>query len=342
MAVSDRPWSSFTAADYTPEQWRRACLIDTGEGDVDSKSRYKLPVREPGGAINRNGVHAAAAVLAGGRGGVQASAEQKAKAARALVRIYRTDLNEEPPDSLLRLAGQSSGRGNTMTSPTERRFTAVPVELRAKDQLRIGGYAATFNRLSQNLGGFREEVAPGFFNDSRSRGWLDVIARYNHDDNMLLGTIGGNTLRLSIDETGLFYEVDLPRSRADIAELVERGDVRKSSFAFRTLEDSWATTDGGFPLRTLVSGQLVDVAPVNTPAYNDTSVGKRAIDTIAALTSLAEHAHADLEEVRKLAEQDELRKFFVRADKSIKPENPKLFGPAAAAQLLARKADPWA
>ncbi len=107
-ATSDKPWSSFTEADYTPEQWRRACLIDTGEGDPASKSRYKLPVKEPSGALNRNGVHAVASVLAGGRGGVQASPEKKAAAARALVRIYRSDLKEDPPESLLRMAGMAS------------------------------------------------------------------------------------------------------------------------------------------------------------------------------------------------------------------------------------------
>ncbi|MGH3518806.1 MAG: HK97 family phage prohead protease [Natronosporangium sp.] len=231
-----------------------------------------------------------------------------------------------------------------MTSSTERRFTAVPVELRAKEQLRIGGYAAVFNRMSKNLGGFVEVVNPEFFSDSRSRGWPEVLARYNHDDNMLLGTTGGGTLRLSIDDTGLLYEVDLPNSRADIAELVERGDVRKSSFAFRTLEDEWTTTDQGFPLRSLVSGQLVDVAPVNTPAYTDTTVGKRAVDITAGLESLAKHVDAAIEEVRKLAEADDLRRFFVRTDKSgaPKPEKPKMFGPVAASQLLARKEDPWA
>lgn len=99
-AVSDKSWSQFTAADYSPEQWRRACLIDTGNGPADAKARYKLPVREPSGVINRNACHAAAAVLAGGRGGVQASAEQKRAAATRLASIYRNDLNEEPPASL--------------------------------------------------------------------------------------------------------------------------------------------------------------------------------------------------------------------------------------------------
>lgn len=231
-----------------------------------------------------------------------------------------------------------------MASSAERRFTPIPVELRATDgHVRIGGYAAVFGRESRNLGGFVERLAPGVFADSRSRGWPDVLARYNHDDNMLLGTVGGGTLRLTVDPTGLDYTVDVPQARADVAELVERGDIRKSSFAFRTLEDTWTTTDQGYPLRTLVSAQLVDVAPVNTPAYSDTTAGTRSVEL--AFRSLAEHVHAEVEEVRALAEADDLRKFFVRTDKAGKPvpkAKPGLFGPAAAATLLARRQDPYA
>jgi HK97 family phage prohead protease len=223
-----------------------------------------------------------------------------------------------------------------MVSDIERRYTPVPVQVRADgDKQKIGGYAAVFGKLSRNLGGFVELIAPSFFNTSRTAGWPDVIARYNHDDNMLLGSTGGNTLRLSIDETGLLYDVDPPVSRADIVELIARGDVRKSSFAFRldVNGDEWTTTDQGFPMRKLVSGQLVDVAPVNIPAYPDTTSGLR---------SLAAHVHA---EVRKMAEADELRKFFVRTDRKtgapVVPSRPKLFGPSAAAALLSRREDPY-
>jgi HK97 family phage prohead protease len=188
----------------------------------------------------------------------------------------------------------------------ERRFTSVRVEVRAGDnQNTIGGYAAKFARMSQNLGGFVEQIDRGFFNKSRGDGWPGVVARYNHDDNMLLGTSGAGTLRLSIDDVGLAYDVDLPAARSDVHELVQRGDVRQSSFAFIAFEDDWSTTDQGFPLRTLISGRLLDVAPVNTPAYEDTSVGLR---------SLARKFDAPLEEVRKLAEQNELVKFFKRTD----------------------------
>lgn len=198
-------------------------------------------------------------------------------------------------------------------SDAERRFASqfndgadVPVQIRAAAERRtIGGYAAKFDTMSQNLGGFRERIAPGAYNRSASQGWPNVLARYNHDDNMLLGTTGAGTLRLSVDDVGLQYEVDVPNARADVYELTERGDVRQSSFAFIADDDDWTTDDTGFPMRTLIQVRLLDVAPVNAPAYLDTSVGLR---------SLAVKFDAPIEEVRSLAESNKLVKFFKRSD----------------------------
>ncbi|MFS8200482.1 HK97 family phage prohead protease (plasmid) [Streptomyces sp. CWNU-52B] len=198
-----------------------------------------------------------------------------------------------------------------MNSDTERRFTRGLVEVRAAgDSRTIGGYAAKFNTLSRNLGGFVERIDPGFFAKSEGDGWPRVMARYNHDNNMLLGTTRGKTLRLQTDGTGLDYSVDVPAARGDVYELVQRGDVSESSFAFFTFEDDWAMTDDGFPVRTLLSGQLVDVAPVNDPAYLDTSTGLR---------SLAAKVGADLAEVRAAAEADELKRFLGAPDPTIIP-----------------------
>lgn len=97
--VSVRPWSELTKADYTPEQWHAACLIHQHQGAPTSKDQCKLPVRTPNGAVNRNGVHAAAAALAGARGGVNASPAEKSSAAKALLRLY-AELGEDPPESL--------------------------------------------------------------------------------------------------------------------------------------------------------------------------------------------------------------------------------------------------
>jgi HK97 family phage prohead protease len=130
-----------------------------------------------------------------------------------------------------------------------------------------------------------------------------VFARFNHDDSLLLGTTESGTLTLQADKTGLRYEVDLPDTSAgrDVQALAKRGDLRYSSFAFQTLEDSWDLTAEGFPLRTLLAVKLVDVAPVTNPAYRDTTTGMR---------SLAGHLRLRFEDVREAADAGDLRPLF--------------------------------
>lgn len=192
-----------------------------------------------------------------------------------------------------------------MRHDLERRVTRGVVELRgdSRQSRTIGGYAAKFGVLSKDLGGFVEKIDPRFFDKSAGEGWPDVMARYNHDDNRLLGTTAAGTLRLNLDGAGLVYEVDLPQHRGDVLELVARGDVRQSSIAFYAIEDDWWVTEQDYPLRILLSGRLVDVAPVNIPAYPDTSTGLR---------SLARRAEVDVSEVERLARAGELRKLLGR------------------------------
>lgn len=208
----------------------------------------------------------------------------------------------------------------------------------------IGGYATVFQpRESRNLGGFIERVAPDAFNEARAGGWTDVVCRFNHDSNYVLGTTGADTLRLRTDNVGLDYQVLPPQAEAKIRELVQRRDIRHSSFAFRVPAggDEWGVTDQNFPQRTLHNVELVDVAPVLTPAYPDATAAVRA--TAPALRSLADHMQVAVDEVRSLAAADELRRLFIRTDKPIyRPEPKRLFGPAAAMMLLAKREDPYA
>lgn len=104
MPFSNKPWGDFSGSDYSIEQWHRACLIHLHSGKPTSKSDCKLPVREPSGTLNKNGIHAAAAALAGARGGLKASPAQKKLAARKLVRYYR-EMGETAPESTYRIAG---------------------------------------------------------------------------------------------------------------------------------------------------------------------------------------------------------------------------------------------
>lgn len=101
--VSTKPWSNYSESDYTLEQWYNACLIRPPKSELTSKSQCKLPIKTPNGVVNRNGVFAAAAALAGARSPINASSEEKAKAARALVRHYR-EMDKEPPASLLKFS----------------------------------------------------------------------------------------------------------------------------------------------------------------------------------------------------------------------------------------------
>ena len=106
MSVSDKPWSKFSAADYaTAAAYCSASLVDLNEaGREKTKGSCHLPVYEPGGALNRNGVHAAAARLAGAGGGVAIPPAAKTAAARKLVRLY-AEIGEDAPSSIRKLAG---------------------------------------------------------------------------------------------------------------------------------------------------------------------------------------------------------------------------------------------
>lgn len=114
-SVSDTAWSEFSESDYSIEQWRRACLIGP-DSPSESKSDYKLPVREPSGTLNRNGCHAAASRI-GQVSGV--SDDAKKAAAKKLVGLYRGQLDEDPPQSLLTLAGMDAAAPPPPEPPIE-------------------------------------------------------------------------------------------------------------------------------------------------------------------------------------------------------------------------------
>ena len=153
----------------------------------------------------------------------------------------------------------------------------LTIETRASGQTAIVGYAAVYNRLSLDLGGFREMILPGAFDKvlSRQRGKQDVIAVFNHDPNILLGRTSSGTLQLSSDDKGLKYTVTPPAERADIMSLILRRDLLGSSFAFTVAKDSESfSSDANGAVRTIreVSG-LYDVGPVVNPAYSSSTTG---------------------------------------------------------------------
>jgi uncharacterized protein len=181
---------------------------------------------------------------------------------------------------------------------------SVPTEFEVRQQptgkVVIEGHAAVFSRLSRNLGGFVEQIDPSAFDKTLADN-PDVRALINHDPTHLLGRTRSGTLRLSKDDIGLVYEVDVP-DRSDARDLLvsmERGDITQSSFAFFMIDDEWGKTEQEFPLRTVTAASLHngDVSPVTYPAYEDadSGVADRAFKSLAEVRSL------DLEQVRQAA-----------------------------------------
>jgi HK97 family phage prohead protease len=150
----------------------------------------------------------------------------------------------------------------------------------------ISGYAAVFNSPSSEDLGFVETVDPGAFDKTLSE--ADVRGLGNHDPSWLLGRSGNGTLRLSVDATGLRYEIDVNENDPDgvrALEKVRRGDWVGSSFSFQAIRDEWDYQVSP-PTRRLLEVKLIDVAPVTFAAYEQATVSARSMLADAARDSV--------------------------------------------------------
>ena len=182
---------------------------------------------------------------------------------------------------------------DNMKNKEVRTIDVQDLELRMDgDNPTVVGYGAVFNSMSNDLGGFREYIAPEAF-----EGRLEDDVRFlvNHDANLVLARTTNNTLRLSVDEKGLRYEADMPNTSTarDLMELLKNGTISQSSFAFTVEDDSWEIKDG-MNIRTINKvSRLYDVSSVTYPAYNSAS-------SSVALRSMEEWQ--EQEEAKKLEE----------------------------------------
>jgi len=185
----------------------------------------------------------------------------------------------------------------------ERRVMAIDdIELRVTDDEspKITGYAAKFNKWSLDLGGFREKIQKGAFDEAVEKS--DVRALKNHDPNLLLGRTSSGTLRLNTNARGLGFEIDPPDTSTgrDTVTEIRRKDITGCSFSFTTAEDDWKYLEDGRVERTIIKvDELFDVGPVTYPAYPDTTVAARSMEKV-----LAEHTATSLVEEPAENEQE--------------------------------------
>lgn len=157
------------------------------------------------------------------------------------------------------------------------------------DNRHIEGYAIVFNSLSNDLGGFREIIEQGAITDELINN-SDIVCLMNHDikKGLLARSYHGRgSLKLDIDEHGLHYSFEAPKTALgdEVLEGIRRGDIAKCSFAFVCGEDNWTKDENGEYIRHVKKiKNLYDVSLVYHPAYEETEVkaDTRGLDELKA------------------------------------------------------------
>lgn len=165
----------------------------------------------------------------------------------------------------------------------------------------IEGYAAVFNSKT-TIGDdwWTEEIAPGAFSEALTG---DVRALFNHDWSNVLGRTKSNTLKLSEDERGLKFEVELPNTSVakDLVESLKRGDINQCSFGFYPTAETWDYSVEPAH-RTINKVELFEVSVVSIPAYEDTEVAlvrnKELGKQVEKRTKLIQKINKTLEETK--------------------------------------------
>jgi HK97 family phage prohead protease len=149
------------------------------------------------------------------------------------------------------------------------------------------------------MGWYDEEMSADVFKNSD---FSDVVALFNHDANMVLARTKSGTLKLKVTNNAMEYEFEAPNTSLgnDLLEMVKRGDVYQSSFAFSVEAEDWQERKGMKPKRVIREIKKVyDVSPVTYPANPDTMVAKRSYDATKQIDE-------DLQKVIDISVQSEI------------------------------------
>lgn len=173
------------------------------------------------------------------------------------------------------------------------------VELRTKEneERTVEGYAVVFN-AEADIGWFTEEIDRNAFRDTDMS---DVYLLFNHDENNVLAGTSNGSLKMSIDDRGLFQSSEIVDTTTgeDVFKLVKNGLIKKMSFAFAIDEndkeaEEWDRRDGKEHRVIKRISKLFDVSLVTYPAYEQTSAYARSLtDELAE-----EHKRRELQSER--------------------------------------------
>ncbi len=161
------------------------------------------------------------------------------------------------------------------------------------DGRHVSGYAVRFESESVNMG-FVEIIHRGSITEETINE-SDVFALLNHNENTVLGRSnhGTGSLTLTVDNAGVYYEFDAPKTSAgdELLEHIKRGEISQSSFAFSVANEEgaekWTKRTDGVIIRDIYKiARLYDISPVYQPAYSETTCSKRALEKIEEMENM--------------------------------------------------------
>lgn len=178
-----------------------------------------------------------------------------------------------------------------------REYRAFEMQIADGDMI-VEGYAAVFESptvlYSDGNVDYLEVVDRGAFANAQM---TDVVMNYNHHGKPVARTKNG-TLTLATDESGLHIRADLSGTEEGrrLYEEIKGGYIDKMSFAFTVSEDSY---DRDTHMRRILGiERLYDVAAVDIPAYDATSISARSY--FSAEAEKVKQAEARAQKIQKL------------------------------------------
>lgn len=194
------------------------------------------------------------------------------------------------------------------------------------DSRNITGYAVVFESNSEDLG-FIERIMKGAITDETIKK-SDVFCLLNHDSTKVLARskYGEGSLKLEIDERGLKYSFTAPQTDLgnEILEHLQRGEIDSSSFAFTVSLDEgsekWYTVEGVQYRDIYKIDELYDVSPVYQPAYQETTVSKRALVELEKHKTMQDEKEKEVQE-ETVEKTDEVQEDKVPTQEEVEKKN---------------------
>lgn len=167
----------------------------------------------------------------------------------------------------------------------ERRLIEIRAVESTEDKMIIEGYAITFDKpATHDYGGrkFTETIKKGALDKTDMK---DVPMRYNHNDTwLIIARTRNKSLKLTVDDIGLKIEAELldTQSNRDVYKAIKAKLIDKMSFAFRVADggDTWTFGEKETVREVNDIVKLWDVAVVDTPFYDSTSIYTRSFELL--------------------------------------------------------------